>query len=93
MKWGEVSGESGEELICAIVEQYGQIVSFYRHLHRSMRSSEIRNGAPQRSGIALKPVEASGQGCLEILQPREKLVVGNGPFGFPPDVFHCIEFR
>ena len=28
MKWGEVSGESGEELICAIVGQYGQIVSF-----------------------------------------------------------------
>lgn len=65
----------------------------YSHLHRSMRSSEIRNGAPQRSGIALKSVEASGQGCLEILQPREKFVVGNGSFGFPPDVFHCIEFR
>ena len=57
-----------------------------------MRSSKIRNGTPERTGIALKPVEPASQGRLEILQPGKELVVGDGPFGFPPDVFDGIEF-
>lgn len=57
-----------------------------------MRSSKIRNGTPERAGIALKSVEPPSQGVLEILQPGKELIVGDGPFGFPPDVFDGIEF-
>ena len=53
----------------------------------------MRNGVPERSGVALKSVEPSSQGFLEILQLREELVVGDGSLGFPPYVLDCIEFR
>ncbi len=56
-----------------------------------MRLSEMRNGSSERSGIALKPIEPPSQRCLEILQFRKELVVGNGSLGFPPDVFDGIE--
>jgi hypothetical protein len=56
-----------------------------------MRSSKMRNGGSERTGISLKSVEPSSQCFLEILKPGKELVVCDGPFGFPPDVFDGIE--
>ncbi len=51
------------------------------------------NGAPDRSGVALKSVEPTSQSFLEIFELRKELVVGDGPLSFPPDVLDRIEFR
>jgi hypothetical protein len=49
------------------------------------------DNAPDGSGIPLKPVESYRQGLSEVLKLWKKLVVGDGSFGFSPEVFDGID--
>lgn len=49
------------------------------------------NSDPYRSRGSLKSLEASSQGVPEIGELCEKLVMVDGSFSFPPEVFDGIE--